>query len=84
MRRIAVSLHPDLREGLPDPADGDAQRERLVHDEALGVAAVGDAAQVLVRRVVGEGRRPFAELLLASAWIMGRNIFRPSAGSMGR
>ena len=43
---------------------GTRSDEGLVDDEALGVAAVGDAAEMLVGRVVGEGRRALAELLL--------------------
>ena len=43
---------------------GDAQDEALVDDDAVGVAAVGDAAEVLVRGVVGE-RHVRAELLEA-------------------
>ncbi len=41
----------------------DAQDEALVDHDALGIAAVGDAAEVLVRRVVREDRAP-AELLV--------------------
>ena len=41
------------------------QRERLVDDDAVRVAAVGDAPEMLVGGVVGEGRRALAELLLA-------------------
>ena len=36
---------------------GNAQDEVLVDDDAVGVAAVGDAAEVLVRGVVGEASR---------------------------
>ena len=43
---------------------GDAQDEPLVDDDAVGVAAVGDASEMLVRRVVGEGQVR-AELLEA-------------------
>ena len=44
---------------------GDAQNEVLVDDDAVGVAAIGDASEVLVRRVVGEDHVR-AELLKAS------------------
>ena len=43
---------------------GDAQDEAFVDDDAVGVAAVGDASEVLVRGVVGE-RHVRAELLKA-------------------
>ena len=43
---------------------GNAQDEVLVDDDAVGVAAVGDAAEVLVGEVVGEGHVG-AELLEA-------------------
>ena len=33
---------------------GDAENEVLIDDDGVGVAAVGDAAEVLVREVVGE------------------------------
>jgi hypothetical protein len=44
---------------------GNAQDEALVHHHAVGVATVGDAPDVLVRTVVGEGPVR-AELLEAS------------------
>src|ERR1700675_3192139 len=44
---------------------GDAQNEPLVHYNALGVAAVGDASEVLVRHIKGECEVR-AELLEAS------------------
>jgi hypothetical protein len=40
----------------------DAQRERFVHDDALGVAAVGDASGVCVRAVIREHWKALAEL----------------------
>ncbi len=43
---------------------GNAQDESLVDDDAVGVAAIGDASQMLVGKVVGEGRIR-AELLEA-------------------
>jgi hypothetical protein len=43
----------------------DTQDKAVVHDDALGVATIGDASEVLVREVVGEGHVP-AELLKAS------------------
>ena len=46
--------------------DGNVEDEGFVDDDALGVAAVGDAAQVLVGAVVGEGGAFFAELLEAA------------------
>jgi hypothetical protein len=42
-----------------------AQGVRLVHDDAVGITAVGHAAGNLVRRVVGEGRALLAELFEA-------------------
>ena len=44
---------------------GDLQRERLVDDDLLGVAAEGHAAEMLVLAVVGEGRAGRAVLLEA-------------------
>ena len=44
---------------------GDAQRERFVDDDTLGVAAVGDAAAVGIGAVVRENREALAELLEA-------------------
>ena len=44
---------------------GNAQHESLVDDNAVGVPAVGDAAGVLVGRVVGESA-VLAELLKTS------------------
>jgi hypothetical protein len=44
---------------------GDTQDEPLVHDNALGVAAIGDASEVLVRHIKGECEVR-AELLKAS------------------
>ncbi len=44
---------------------GDAQDEAFVNDDALGVATIGDACEVLVRGVVGEDYI-WAELLKAS------------------
>jgi len=35
---------------------GNAEDKALVNDDAIGVAAIGDTSQVLVRKVVGEGR----------------------------
>ena len=48
---------------------GDAQHELLIDDDALGVAAEGDAAEVLIRCVVGEGRvgTELLDVLLAVA-----------------
>jgi len=43
----------------------DAQDKAFVHDDALGVATIGDPSEVLVREVVREGHIP-AELLKAS------------------
>ncbi len=44
---------------------GNAQDEAFIDDDAVGVATVGDASEVLVRGVVGEGQVR-AELLKAS------------------
>ena len=53
---------------------GDAQNEAFIDDDAVGVAAVGDAPEVLVRGVVGEGLVR-AELLKASP-AMGAGVVR--------
>ena len=42
---------------------GNAQHEGFIHHDALGVAAVGDAAAVFVGRVVGENGSFLAKLL---------------------
>src|SRR5689334_10187865 len=34
----------------------DAQDKAFVHNDAIGVATIGDASEVLVREVVGEGQ----------------------------
>ena len=39
------------------------QDELFIDDDLVGVAAIGDAAQVLVRAVVGAGKADFAILL---------------------
>ena len=54
---------------------GNAQNEAFIDDDAVGVAAVGDAAEVLVRGVEGE-RQVRAELLKAGLALRGR--CRPS------
>ena len=62
-RRIGRDPGAEQRRGAGRIEVGrDPQHEALVDHDALGVAAVGDAAEVLVRRVVGEGRGR-AELL---------------------
>src|SRR5687767_5003957 len=43
----------------------DAQHEAFVDDHAIGVATIGDASEVLVREVIGEGHLR-AKLLEAS------------------
>src|SRR4029077_17273564 len=43
----------------------DTQDKAFVHDDALGVATIGDASEVLVREVVSEGHVP-TELFKAS------------------
>ena len=40
----------------------DVQHKGFIHDDAVGVAAVGHAAAVFVRGIVGEGRAVLAEL----------------------
>src|ERR1700690_547909 len=45
----------------------DAQREGLVDHDAVGIAAVGDATEMLVFGVIGEGCRGVAELLITGA-----------------
>ncbi len=42
---------------------GHAQRKRFIHDDGLGIAAIGGAAVLGVRAVVGEGGAAFAQLL---------------------
>ena len=41
---------------------GHAQHKGFIHDDALGITAIGHAAGVFVRAVVGEGRAVLAEL----------------------
>lgn len=52
---------------------GDAQHESLVYDDAVGVAAVGDASEVLVRHIEGECEVR-AELLKAGAALRARAV----------
>ena len=63
-RRVGRDAGAEQRRGAGEVEVGrDAQDEVLVHDDAVGVAAVGDRRRlVLVRRVVGE-RHVRAELL---------------------
>ena len=64
-RRVGRDPGAEERRGSGEIEVGrDAQDEVLVDDDAVGVAAVGDAAEVLVRGVVGEGHVR-AELLEA-------------------
>ena len=56
-RRIGRDAGAEQRRGSGEvEIGGNAQNESLVDDDAVGVAAVGDAAGVLVGGVVGEGR----------------------------
>ena len=63
MRRVGRDAGAEQRRGSGEiEVRRDAQDEVLIDDDAVGVAAVGDAAEVLVRGVVGE-RHVRAELL---------------------
>ena len=65
-RRVGRDSGAEQRRGPGEiEVGGDAQNEALIDDDAVGVAAVGDAAQVLVRGAVGEDLVR-AELLEAS------------------
>ena len=71
-RRVGRDPGAEQRRGSGEIEVGrDAQDEALVDDDAVGVAAVGDASEVLVRRVVGEGQVR-AELLEAALGTGGR------------
>ena len=64
-RRVGRDPGAEQRRGPGEvEVGGNAQNEAFIDDDAVGVAAVGDAAQVLVGRVVGEGGI-WAELLQA-------------------
>ena len=64
-RRVGGDPGAEQRRGSGEvEVGGNAQDEALVDDDAVGVAAVGDAAEVLVGEVVGE-RHVRAELLEA-------------------
>ena len=64
-RRVGCDSGAKQRSGSGKIEVGrDAQDKSLVDDDAVGVAAVGDAAEVLVGKVVGEGQVR-AELLEA-------------------
>src|SRR5437773_11372989 len=52
---------------------GDAQNEMFIDDDAFGVAAVGHASEVLVRRVKGEDHVR-AELFKASLALWARTV----------
>ena len=63
--RVCCDAGAEQRRGPGEiEVGGDAQDKALVDDDAVGVAAVGDAAEVLVGEVVGEGHVR-AELLEA-------------------
>lgn len=64
-RRVGRDARADQRRRARriEPAR-QAQHEMFLDDDRRGVAAEGHAAEVLVRSVVGEGRRAIAELLL--------------------
>src|SRR5579864_9381158 len=61
---------------------GDAHDESLIDDDAVGVAAVGYAAEVLVRRIEGK-RHVRAELLKAGAALGARAVRIDHAADCG-
>ena len=64
-RRIGRDAGTEQRRGSGEVEVGrNSQNEALIDDDAVGVAAIGDAAEVLVGEVVGE-RQVRAELLQA-------------------
>jgi hypothetical protein len=53
--RVSCDSGAEQRRGSGElEVRGDAQNETLVDDDALGVAAIGDVSEVLVRRIKGQ------------------------------
>src|SRR5208282_2990957 len=72
--RVSCDSSAEQRSGSGElEVRGDAQDEPLLHDNALGIAAVGDAAEVLVWRIKGECHVG-AEILKASPALGTRTV----------
>ena len=86
--RVGCDSGAEQRRGAGEiEVGGHAKHKALVHDDAFGIAAVGDAAEVLVRRIVSE-RGVRAELLeaglaLGAGAIGIHHAARPRARSPG-